>query len=73
MCPADSSHLTLEFADHFVITPSIQFVGNTNFARNSLGEEGVSAKDGFEYSSGTNPHFLSVEEIAKMNINSGIK
>ena len=73
MCPADSSHLTLEFADHFVITPSIQFVGNTNFARNSLGEEGLNTHDGFEYSSGTNPHFLSVEEIAKMNINSGIK
>ncbi len=25
MCPADDSHLTLEFDDHFVIKPTIQF------------------------------------------------
>src|ERR1700688_261723 len=27
MCPADDSHLTLEFADHFVIKPTITFSG----------------------------------------------
>ena len=26
MCPADDSHLTLEFADHYVICPSINFL-----------------------------------------------
>src|SRR5450631_1903666 len=40
MCPADDSHLTLEFADHYVIRPTIQFTGDDGFALNRLGETG---------------------------------
>ncbi|MEW6677847.1 MAG: UDP-N-acetylglucosamine 4,6-dehydratase (inverting) [Pseudomonadota bacterium] len=64
MCPADDSHLTLAFADHFVIQPSIRFFGlDMDFHTNLLGETGQAVGQGFEYSSGTNPHFLSVEEL----------
>lgn len=68
MCPSDDSHLTLEFNDHFVIRPTITFVGRTNdFMTNKLGERGKTVKQGFEYNSGTNAQFLTVEEIKKIN------
>jgi UDP-N-acetylglucosamine 4,6-dehydratase len=68
MCPADDSHLTLEFPDHYVITPSIRFYDQRlNYTVNSLEESGKPAKPGSEYASGTNPHFLTVEEIRVMN------
>jgi UDP-N-acetylglucosamine 4,6-dehydratase/5-epimerase len=64
MCPADESHLTLEFDDHFVIRPSIRFVDlNNTFSPNCIGEEGRSVKQGFEYSSSTNDHVLSVDDL----------
>jgi len=67
MCPADDSHLTLEFADHFVIKPTIQFSGYVDFSVNKLNEQGVAVEQGFEFHSGKNLHFLSVEEIATFN------
>jgi UDP-N-acetylglucosamine 4,6-dehydratase len=67
LCPADGSHLTLEFGDHFVIKPTINFVVKVNYQINPLGEKGVPVKSGFEYNSGNNPHFLTVEEIREMN------
>lgn len=67
MCPADDSHLTLEFSDHYVITPSIRFVGEVDFAKNLLGERGTPVEQGFEFNSGTNPDFLSVEDIGRLN------
>jgi UDP-N-acetylglucosamine 4,6-dehydratase len=63
MCPFDDSHLTLEFHDHFVIKPSISFALEVDYAKNNKGEEGTPVRDGFEYNSGTNPVFLSVDEI----------
>jgi UDP-N-acetylglucosamine 4,6-dehydratase len=63
MCPFDDSHLTLEFHDHFVIKPSISFALEVDYAKNNKGEEGTPVPDGFEYNSGTNPVFLSVDEI----------
>lgn len=67
MCPADDSHLTLEFADHFVICPSIRFIKQADYTTNAIGETGEPVAEGFDYSSGTNPHFLSVEELRRMN------
>ena len=68
MCPADDSHLTIEFDDHFVITPSISFFSRDNdFTSNLLGEAGVAVDQGVEYNSGTNPHFLTVDEIKIYN------
>lgn len=68
MCPADDSHLTLEFDDHFVIRPTIVFHhANMDYTRNLIGEEGVPVEQGFAYNSGDNPHFLSIEEIQEFN------
>jgi len=68
MCPADDSHLTIEFGDYFIISPSITFYtrGN-NFMSNALGETGVLVEQGQEYNSGTNSRFLNVEEIRSYN------
>ncbi len=66
MCPSDDAHLTLEFKDHFVIKPTISFVHQVNFKVNRLGEEGLPVTDGFEYNSGKNPHFLTLEELRQM-------
>ncbi len=64
MCPGDDSHLTLEFEDHFVIRPSIKFHNEDfDFRTNGLGEHGNPVKQGFEYNSGKNPHFLNVDDL----------
>ena len=47
MCPADDSHLTIEFDDHYVICPSIQLVSKADYAANKLGETGVPVKQVF--------------------------
>lgn len=64
MCPADDSHLTIEFDDHYVITPSITFQsGNNDFTVNAMGEKGNFVEQGFEYNSGKNEYFLSITEL----------
>lgn len=67
MCPADDSHLTLEFDDHYVIKPTITFVGETDFSENRLGEKGTPVEQGFEFNSGRNPRFLNLDEIVEFN------
>jgi len=66
MCPADDSHLTLEFNDHFVIKPTIQFTNMSDFTINRLGERGKPVPQGFEYNSGNNTQWLTQEEFLKM-------
>ncbi len=66
MCPADDSHLTLEFDDHFVIQPTIQFSHINDFTENRLGEKGVPVEQGFEYNSGNNTEWVSHEELLEM-------
>jgi len=64
MCPSDDSHLTLEFEDHYVIKPTINFFDKEyDYQTNKLGEKGIPVDEGFEYNSGSNPLFLSSEEI----------
>ena len=67
MCPADDSHLTLEFEDHFVIRPTISLSNVVDFSTNALGETGLRVSDGFEYSSVNNPHYLTIEELKELN------
>jgi len=68
MCPEDDSHLTIEFDDHFLICPTIKFYRtNDDFLENGLSETGKPVEFGFEYNSGTNEHFLSVEEIREID------
>jgi UDP-N-acetylglucosamine 4,6-dehydratase len=66
MCPKDDSHLTLQFKNHYVIQPTITFINHPDFKTNALGETGVPVADGFEYSSGENPHFLKAAEIKSL-------
>ena len=68
MCPADDSHLTLEFGDHFVIRPTIKFHhADYDYTENAVGERGRTVALGFEYNSGTNQNFLMPEEIREFN------
>jgi len=68
MCPADDSHLTLEFDDHFVMRPTIKFHhADIDYTTNALGERGKAVAHGFEYNSGTNKVFLSAAQIAEFN------
>jgi len=66
MCPADDSHLTLEFNDHYVIQPTIQFTAYRDFSTNQLNEKGTIVQQGFEYNSGNNTEWLSEKELLKM-------
>ena len=66
MCPADGSHLTLEFKDHFVIQPTINFSEDLNYAGNRLNEKGAPVESGFEYNSGSNKEWLTHEQFLKM-------
>lgn len=63
MCPADDSHLTLEFADHYVISPTISFTHAVDYRVNAKGERGNYVAQGFAYNSGTNKDFLSCEQL----------
>ncbi|CCQ60391.1 UDP-N-acetylglucosamine 4,6-dehydratase (inverting) [Crocosphaera watsonii] len=66
MCPVDSAHLTLEFDDHYVITPTIGFVWDFNFTCNALEEKGISVVEGFEYKSDTNPEWLAPSDLQEI-------
>ena len=69
LCPSENSSQTLEFSDHYVICPSIKFnnFDEKNYELNELNESGKYVQDGFEYSSGLNPHFLTIEELKNYN------
>lgn len=68
MVPEEMAHHSLEFKDHYVITPAIKFFDKTvDYKINKLGEKGVQVADKFEYHSGTNPHFLTVDELIKLD------
>lgn len=66
MCPSDLYYDTIEFDDHFVIMPSFD-IKKYDYTTNAIGEKGKPVPDGFDYNSGNNPHFLTVEELREMN------
>ncbi len=66
MITKDDSHITLEFDDHYIIEPSIQFVKKPDFTKNCLGEKGKRVKQGFKYSSDTNEYWLDKASLLKM-------
>ena len=55
----------VEFDEHFVIKPTINFGFEADYTKNYLGEVGKE-KEGFEYNSGNNDWWLSCEEFIKM-------
>jgi UDP-N-acetylglucosamine 4,6-dehydratase len=63
MCADGDSHLTLEFDDHFVIQPSIQFSHKADFTINGLGEVGRPVALGFDYNSRDNTIRLSAQQL----------
>jgi len=68
MCPADDSHLTLEFDDHYVICPSIRFHNkDIDFGTDACGDVGQPVAQGYEFNSGNNPNFLSIDEIREFD------
>ena len=68
MVPEEMAHHCVEFDDHFVITPAIRFSGlDINYVQNKLFEKGTKVTEKFEYHSGTNPEFLSVEELIELD------
>lgn len=66
MCPRDDGHLTREFGDHFVISPGIEMPFPTDYLTNRLGESGRIVPRDFEYESGKNPEFLTVEQLRRL-------
>ncbi len=71
MCPADDSHLTIEFDDYFVIAPSVTFYSRkSDFTESILQERGKIVEHGFEYNSGGNEEFLTKKEIIQFNTES---
>lgn len=67
MISRDDSPITLEFPDHYVITPPIRFVSGSNYETNGCNETGKPVGEGFKYASDSNPVFLSVPEIVALS------
>ena len=59
---------TVEFDDYFTITPNSEYLSwdKESFANESNGTKGKYCADGFSYNSGTNEHFLTVDELQKL-------
>lgn len=66
MCPADDSHLTIEFPDHFVIRPTINFTDPIDYTANAIGETATPVELGFHYSSDNNKEWLTEEQLLAM-------
>ena len=68
MCSINESYLTLDFKDHYLIKPSIKFYDKSyNYSKNVLKEVGKPVSKNFEYRSDNNNHFLTVQEIIKLD------
>jgi UDP-N-acetylglucosamine 4,6-dehydratase len=66
MCTKDDARMTLEFKDHYMIKPSISCSFIADYEVNGLDERGQYVNEGFEYSSETNPWFLSIDGIKEL-------
>jgi UDP-N-acetylglucosamine 4,6-dehydratase len=56
----------VEFKDHYVIKPTINFSFNADYTKNAIGEEGKEKEIGFEYSSDKNDKWLTKEEFLEL-------
>ena len=63
MCPVESSHLTLEFDDHYVIKPTIEYSYSLDYTNNALGEQGIPVAPDFVYSSDVNQEWLTAPQL----------
>ena len=68
MCSSHDSSQTLEFKKYFVIIPEITLAAKKNkYFLSSKKEKGKLVEENFEYSSGSNIHFLTISQIRKIN------
>ncbi len=66
MCPKDESMRTIEYSKFYLIMPTIDIkekIENKEYFTSNLNEKGKNVDYDFEYNSGNNKHFLSIEEI----------
>jgi UDP-N-acetylglucosamine 4,6-dehydratase len=61
MVTRDDARRTLEYDDHYVVQPDFEYWGHR---RKENG--GKKVAEGFEYNSGTNQWFLTIEEMREM-------
>ena len=61
MVPRDDAYNTVEFKDYYVIKSLFR-----NFERRFNGDTGKPVPEDFEYNSGTNPWFLTIDEMREM-------
>ena len=66
MCPRDNYHLTLDFSDHYVIMPTIEYRHRVDYHCNCVGENGVPVPDGFQYSSDLNTEWITGQQLLEM-------
>lgn len=69
LCPRDHARSVIEFDNHYIIQPEIKFTQPIDYTVNAVGERGLLVDDEFEYHSGTNPNFLSIDELKLLNGN----
>ncbi len=67
MITITDAHNTIEFQDYYVLLPVLESNWNVEkFIRESNGQAGQRVTIDFSYNSGTNKHFLSVEELRSL-------
>lgn len=66
LCSQDDGRFALEFHDHFIIRPAILFSEELDYRVNEVGERGQAVAEGFNYSSGANPMWLTSEQLLQM-------
>ena len=66
MITSTDSLSTIEFDDYYVILPSRQMWDVEEFIQRSSESPGRRCDYGFEYESGGNPEFLTVEQIREL-------
>jgi UDP-N-acetylglucosamine 4,6-dehydratase len=72
LCPLDDAHLTLAFADHYVIQPGIQFYESRDYSENRQGQRGIAVPLDFEYSSANNPEVLDGPGLRRLLAEAGV-
>ena len=63
----DESSNVLMFKNYYVITPNYLLANLKKYKKNFKGEIGKKVEQNFEYNSGTNKHFLTINEIKDLN------
>jgi len=64
MITKDDSRYTYEYENHYIIYPHFEWWNTRKFFTNG----GRPVQEGFEYNSGTNSHWLDIEELRKLLI-----